>query len=112
MSAPIRVPIGRMSHRLLLERALRAADSGGGAAVTWETVDEIWGGITMRNGTERVEAGGIAGEANVVITIRYREDVVPAMRFRTGGQVFEVLSVLDMEGRRRHLRCQCQRRWL
>ncbi len=110
MSGPLRVPIGRISHRLVLEREQRASDDGGGAAVTWETVAEIWGAIEMRTGAERVEAGGIAGEVNATITVRYRDDLVPAMRFRNGAQVFEILSVLDTDGRRRYSRCQCQRR--
>jgi SPP1 family predicted phage head-tail adaptor len=101
-----------MSHRLILERELRADDGGGGATVTWETVTEMWGAIEMPSGTERVRAGGIEGEVNAVITIRYRDDVAPAMRFTAGGLVFEILSALDVDGRRRYLRCQCQRRGL
>lgn len=109
MNAPFSVPIGRLSHRLTLEREVREGDGGGGATVTWEAAGEMWGAIEMPSGTERAQAGGIAGEVNAFITVRYRDDAVPAMRFRTGTRIFEILAVLDVDGRRRYLRCQCRR---
>lgn len=112
MNAPFSVPIGRLSHRLALEREVRTGDGGGGATVIWETVAEMWGAVEMTSGTERVRAGAVAGEANTIITVRYRDDAVPAMRFRNGTQIFEIVSALDVDGRRRYLRCQCQRRRL
>ena len=110
MNLVINMPIGRLSHRLTLEREVRSADGGGGAGVAWEAAGEMWGAVEELNGTERIRADRISGEANALITIRYRSDVVPAMRFRIGTQIYHVLAVLDGDGCRRFLRCQCQRR--
>lgn len=94
----------------MLERPVRVADGGGGAAVTWEAVGDMWAAVESQSGGERVRSGRLAGEVNSLVTIRYRDDVTPAMRFRIGGQVFEILTVLDGDGARRFLRCECQRR--
>lgn len=110
MTLITRFPIGRLSHRLTLERAVRVADGGGGVVATWEAVGDMWAAVEAQSGSERVEADRISGEVNELITIRYRDDVVPAMRFRTGSQIFHILTVLDGDGARRFLRCQCQRR--
>jgi SPP1 family predicted phage head-tail adaptor len=110
MNAHASIPIGRLSHRLTLESPVRLADGGGGATVAWEAVADMWGAVEMPSGRERVESGRLTGTANTRITIRYRDGVTPAMRFRNGGQVFEIRTVLDIDGRRRYLQCDCERR--
>lgn len=112
MSASARFPIGRLSHRLALERKVQTGDGGGGAAVTWETAAEMWAGVEMVSGTERFKWGGISGEADAIITIRNHTDVVPAMRFRSGTQLFEILSVLTAGPHDQYLRCHCRGRML
>lgn len=110
MSAVINMPIGRLSHRLTLERGNRTGDSGGGATVAWEAAADMWGAVEDLSGVERVRGDRVTGEANTLITVRYREDIIPAMRFRNGTHVYNILVVLDGDGQRRFLRCQCQRR--
>lgn len=110
MNAPVIFPICRLSHRLTLERPVRAPDGGGGASVTWETVADMWAAVEALGGGERVDVGRLAGDVNARITIRHRDDVTPAMRFRIGTQVYEIVAALDGDGGRRFLRCDCQRR--
>lgn len=110
MSIIVNLPIGRLSHRLTLEREARSGDGGGGAVVAWEQAADMWGAVEDLNGTERVRGDRISGEANAMITVRFRDDITPAMRFRNGMRVYNILAVLDGDGQRRYLRCQCQRR--
>ena len=102
--------IGKLRHRLTLEAPWRTPDGGGGAAVAWEAVAEIWGAVETAGGGERVGAGRLSGETQPVITIRHREDVTPAMRFASGGRLFLIRAVLDPDGRRRFLKCLCEER--
>ena len=78
--------------------------------VAWQPLADMWGAVEMPSGRERVEGGRLSGTANARITIRYCEDVTPAMRFRNGSQVFEIRTVLDVDGCRRYLVCDCERR--
>ena len=102
--------IGKLRHRLTLEREVRADDGGGGAALSWETVAEVWGSVEATSGKENVEADRISGRASYLITIRNRSDLGPAMRFRRDAEIFEILAVLDKDGRDRFLQCHCERR--
>jgi SPP1 family predicted phage head-tail adaptor len=104
------VRIGRLRRRLTIEQEARDPDGGGGAAVAWEALGDVWGAVEALSGKETVGADRISGEAACQITIRHRSDVAPAMRFRDGAEIFHILSALDRDGRRRFLTCQCERR--
>ena len=107
-----RLHIGALRHRLVLEHALRNPDGGGGADKTWTAVAEIWAAIDPVKGSETVVAEAVAGRVLFSVHIRYRNDVVPAMRFRLGSRIFEILAVLDADDRRRFLKCLTQERGL
>lgn len=102
--------IGKLRHRLTLESAVRASDSGGGAALAWTAVAQIWGAMDSASGSESLSADRVSGTQRTTLTIRHRGDVGPAMRFRLGDRVFAILAVLDPDGRRRYLRCLCEER--
>lgn len=102
--------IGKLRHRLTLENQWRTADGGGGAAIAWEAVAEVWGAIETASGGERVSADRLSGGTQPIISIRYRADVAPAMRFASGDRLFLIRAVLDPDGTRRFLRCLCEER--
>lgn len=102
------VHIGALRHRIVLEAATRVTDGGGGAVVTWLPVADLWASITPTTGTEVVVAEQIAGRVSHEIVVRYRADIVPAMRFRLGSRIFEIIAALDITERRRLLRCLCR----
>lgn len=99
---------GALRHRLVLEAATRVTDGGGGAFVTWLPVAELWASVTPTNGAETVVADQIAGRVSHEIVIRYRDDIIPAMRFRLGARIFEIIAALDVGERRRFSRCLCR----
>jgi len=102
--------IGRLRHRLALEQASRTADGGGGAAENWTTVAQIWGRIRPTGGTELVDADCLSGRVSHEITLRYRTGVEPAMRITRGSRRFEIVAVIDIDERRRWLKCLCVER--
>ena len=105
-----RPTIGRLRHLLTLESADRAPDGGGGASETWATVAEVWAEITPTGGTEAVYADALAGRVSHEIVFRYRSDVAPVMRLRSGTRLFEIAAVIDVDERRRWLKCLCVER--
>ena len=100
--------IGAMRHRVVLEAPTRTADGGGGASVAWTTVAELWAAVEPATGTEGVLGEGIAGRISHEVALRYRSDIEPTMRFRLGARVLEIRAVLDVDERRRMLRCLCR----
>lgn len=103
-----RPAIGSLRHRLRLEAPIRTADGAGGASVAWASVAEVWADVRPSTGTETVASEAVSGRISHEIIVRHRADVVPAMRFRLGGRILEILAVLDIDERRRHLRCLCR----
>lgn len=100
--------IGALRHRIVLETSIRAADGGGGASVTWTPVAEVWAAVSPRSGSEQSGAEAVSGRVSHQIIVRHRGDIEPALRFRFGARVFEILAVLDIDERRRLLNCLCR----
>lgn len=110
MSTPA---IGALRDRLTLETPVRSDDGGGGAAVTWTAVADLWGAVRPITGDERLRADAVTGRVTHQVWIRHRDDVVPAMRFRAGARILDIVAVLDARsdsGRRGRLQCLCEER--
>ena len=105
-----RPTIGRLRHRLTLEAASRTPDGGGGASESWATVAEVWSEITPIGGMEVIDADALTGRISHEIVFRYRSGVAPVMRLRSGTRLFEIAAVIDVDERRRWLRCLCVER--
>ena len=103
--------IGDMRERFALEQPVRTSDGGGGAAVTWEEVAQVWASARPIGGDERLAHDQLAGRLTHQVLIRYRPGVLPAMRFRQDARVYQIVAVLEVE-RRRRLKCLCEERTL
>ena len=102
--------IGALRDRLTLQAQARSADGGGGATVTWEPVAELWAAVRPISGDERLRHDAITGRVTHEVWLRYRDGVVPAMRFTdASGRILEIVAVLD-PGRRARLLCLCEER--
>jgi SPP1 family predicted phage head-tail adaptor len=101
---------GDLRHRLVLEQLEREDDEGGGFTETWSELAELWAELRPIGGSEAVESDRLAGSITHEVHLRYRPDVQPAMRFREGTRVFHILAVIDVEERKRWLKCLCEER--
>ena len=99
-----------LRQRLTLEALERTSDEGGGFSEDCVAVATVFASLRPSGGGERVEAGRLAGTVTHEVVLRYRPGVVPAMRFREGTRVFHILAVIDVEERRRWLKCLCEER--
>jgi len=101
---------GALRHRLVLEEAQRVSDGAGGFTETWVTVATVWAAIEPSGGGEGVDSGRLAGRVSHTVSLRYRAEVIPAMRFRQGTRLFHILAAINEDERRRWLRCLCEER--
>jgi SPP1 family predicted phage head-tail adaptor len=108
MKAPVRV--GDLRHRVIIESAMRTSDGAGGSTTEWNTVAEVWAAIWSRTADESFTLDRVAGTASHDIWIRHRSDVTPAMRFRCGARIFDILGAIDVEDRNAWLKCPCSER--
>jgi len=102
--------IGKLRHRLVIEQPETTPDGAGGLTESWIALAEVWGAIEPLSGSERVEAGRIAGRHMHDITIRYRGDVSRNMRIRLSDRIFHILTLEDVGGRGQWLRILAEER--
>jgi SPP1 family predicted phage head-tail adaptor len=103
--------IAALRDWLVLEQPVRMPDGGGGAAIAWQTVAELWAHVRPITGDERLAHDQVAGRLTHRVAIRYRAGVLPAMRLRQGARVYEIVAVIETAPRRR-LECLCEERTL
>lgn len=97
-----------LRHRLVFEQIAREEDDGGGFTEIWVEVATLAASLQPLGGVERFESDRLTGIVTHEVALRYRAGVVPPMRFRLGARVFHVLSVIDVEERKRWLKCLCE----
>ena len=100
--------IGRLRHRLILQKPVLAADGTGGQNRTWQEVAKVWADLRDISGAQEGFAEGLAAVTRTRITIRWRSDLTSLMRFVDGRRMFNIVSVLDQTGARRFLTCICE----
>lgn len=103
--------IGALRHRLTLEAPLRVAGEGGTAVLQWTALATVWAEIVAVSGGEVAAGDGTRGAVTHEVRLRWRDGVLPAMRFvADAGRILEIRSVRDPGGRRRWLVCACEER--
>ena len=104
--------VGRLRHRLVLEMPLTTPDGAGGVTLTWSSVATVWANVLAQTGREATQFDRFSGTSTHRVVLRFRSDVSPEMRFRTGQRLLHIVSVRDVEGRRRWLECACEEEFL
>ena len=102
--------IGDLRQRISIEEPQRLSDGGGGADETWVLVAEVWASLRPLAGNERIEADAIAGTVTHEVVMRYRAGLGGGQRLRLGDRLFDLRAVLDVEERKRFLRCLVEER--
>jgi len=104
----VSVAIGALRRRLTIEAADEAPDQAGGLVRTFTPVATVFAAVAPRRRRETVDDGRQVGLVTHRITIRWRDDVSGATRFRAGGVTYRVLAVEDADPARRFLDCWCE----
>jgi SPP1 family predicted phage head-tail adaptor len=99
--------IGRLRHFYVIEAPEESDDGAGGVSIAWVPVGAAWARIAPLIAGEGLARDREMATRRWCITLRYRTDVIPACRFSCEGRRFAIESVVDRDGRRRFLVCDC-----
>lgn len=99
---------GRLNARLALQAAADLSDGQGGVGEGWIEVVRLWGRIEPLRATPAEQAGAAIAPVSHRVTIRYRADVLHAMRFIHRGRSLVIHGVRDPDETRRYLICDCE----
>lgn len=64
----------------------------------------VWACVAPMNGKEYAEAQKIRAETTYNINTRYMKNITGDMKILYGAKVFDIISVLDIDGRKRELK--------
>lgn len=99
---------GLLRNRVTLQKLIQERNEIGEAVETWVTVAHVWAEIRALSGREWYEARQLPeGEISTTIVIRFREDIDRTMRILHNARKFNIVSVLDPDGRKKQLQLMC-----
>lgn len=100
--------IGRLRHRVVLQRPVRSSGEGGTATISWENFGTAYAAIEAVSGSEMERSDGLSAKTAHRLTLRYRAGIVPDARIVSDGRIFEIRAALDIDGRKRWIQCLCE----
>lgn len=104
---------GRLRERLAIQGYAVVADGMGGETQSWSTLATVWGQVRMVAGLEQYSTAADQVQGTVTHKVNLRQnagDVALTVRhrFNWGGRILQIVSIGDMEGRRREQVVLCR----
>lgn len=99
---------GRLRRRVTIQEKTVSRNSYGEEIITWSDVDTVWAAVEPLHGREYTEMRRAGAEVTTRIIMRYRDDVTPAMRITWDSHVYDIESVIDVDGRHVQLELMCR----
>lgn len=103
-------PLGSLNERIEFLAAQTAIAEGGGHETLFNSVGTAWAKVLRSDGRPDAAGDGRGAFATHSVVVRFRTDISPGDRVTYRGEMFEILSVGDLNGRRAYLECRCRQR--
>lgn len=97
--------IGELRFRLTVEVPVETDDGEGGIAREWNAVGGIWAAIEPLTMDEKTITGRNTPLFKYRVTVRRRDDLSEANRFRLGDRILMIRAVRDPDERGEFLEC-------
>lgn len=103
------VDIGKLNKRITFLRLGTKTDDMGQDKAGWEDYKSVWATVKSYKASEHNFMGKLKPEVTHRFYVRYRTDIMPEMRIRYHGRIFEISGhPLDMEERHEMLEIQAE----
>ncbi len=101
---------GAMRQRISLQKKTASRGAMGGEVISWVTQTTTWADARPLSGAESVSAEQYQSSTTVEFRIRYDSAAVPKPEWRVlwGPNTYEIIAVINVDGRNRELRLQCR----
>jgi len=94
---------GRLRRRVKIEEKSVVQDSYGAETITWSEVGTFWTAVEPLRGDEFLEQRRRGAEVTTRIVMRYLDEIAPEMRATWDGHTYDIVAVIDVDGRHREL---------
>ena len=110
------VNAGSFNRKIAIQRQRPISDGGGGRAMNWQDLAEVWVKIEGAGGNKRFFGDQNEYPATHKLTMRYREDIKSSDRIRyryerkgvAYERFFSIQNITDITGHRRYLTVNCR----
>jgi SPP1 family predicted phage head-tail adaptor len=102
------VKIGKLRHRITIERVSETQDSDSSVIETWSTFTAVQAWIEPISGREYFAAQTTQAEVTHRISLRYLDGAIAKMRVKHGSRIFDILSAVNVNERNRELQLMCR----
>lgn len=99
---------GSLRHRVRIERFTDTEDGAGGYTRVWNELITVWASATPTGGREGLIAGTLTSSQGWRVQIRFRSGITVKDRMIHNGQVLNIRSIEDPDGRRESLIAFCE----
>lgn len=100
--------IGQMRHKITLQSLNKSVTDGGGNYVDdWVNVADIWAKVSPINGQQMTVAAQHNQQLTHTVTIRYRANITPGMRFLYKGRALRIQYIQNIDERNIEMRINC-----
>jgi SPP1 family predicted phage head-tail adaptor len=102
------VKIGKLRHRIAIERVAETQDSDGSVLESWSAYATAQASIEPISGREYFAAQTTQADVTHRISLRYLAGITPKMRVKFEFRIFDILSVININERNRELQLMCR----
>ena len=100
---------GQLNQRVTLEQLVEGEDAAGQPFEDWMPVFDAWAAVMPLRGREVIRADAVAAISDVLVKLRYRPGITPAMRVRHGAETYSIASVANIASANRESELMCKR---
>mgnify|MGYP001954082943 CR=1 FL=1 len=104
---------GKLRFRVTLQKPVLMGDGMGGGIQTWSDVATVWADVVPTNASnisniENFNSDQTRPVQHCIVKIRYHPGIDADMRLIHRNRVLEILSVVDVDERKREIHLYCR----
>ena len=99
--------IGKLRHRVTLQRPVITKDNIGQEIEEWQDVATVWASVEPLSGKEYFSAKQVNSEVSAKITLRFLQGITPEVRVILDKHTYNILAVINFGERNVYLQLLC-----
>jgi len=99
---------GELRHRVTIQSKVVTQNTYGEEELAWSDVATGWAAVEPLAGREYLEAKQVQADVTTRIRMRYRGSIRPEMRAVWGSHIYDILEVIQPDGRPIALHLMCR----
>ena len=100
---------GQLRTAVTLKKRVVTSDAGGFSLQTWSKIADVWAKWTNVHGSEVWTADMAGAKMPATVLIRYRSDIDTTCAVEKGTQLYEIVSIDNIQERNEYLEMKVQK---